>query len=356
MQLPPGAKARVAAAEAPFHPSPPRVPILVCVGRSIAMWAALLASAIPTTANARPSARLVYSRAAGAESCPDERALRAAVAERVGYDPFFAWVKQAVVASMAPDGKRGFVARIRLVDEQGTEAGTRDLHADGACADLLDTAALAIAIAIDPQSLTPRPVAEKPAPPQPPPPPPPPPDAGAEEEEAPEPTPAPAGSPVMFDAIAGVVASAGVAPAPAVGARLGAEARWRDVSIGLEGRIDAPAASEPVQGGGRVSSRLIVATLAPCAHAGPLFACALVQAGQIRASGDVTGGLDQWTSWWGAGGRLGVLARVSHVAAFRLASDVVGDLVRPRLRLNGPPWEAPAVAGSLGVDLVVHFQ
>ncbi|HTB72556.1 MAG TPA: hypothetical protein VK762_04915 [Polyangiaceae bacterium] len=131
------------------------------MGRSIAIWAALLASAIPTTANARPSARLVYSRAAGAESCPDERALRAAVAERVGYDPFFAWVKQAVVASMAPDGRRGFVARIRLVDEQGIEAGTRDLHADGACADLLDTAALAIAIAIDPQSLTPRPVARR---------------------------------------------------------------------------------------------------------------------------------------------------------------------------------------------------
>jgi hypothetical protein len=255
------------------------------VGRSIAIWAALLASAIPTTANARPSARLVYSRAAGAESCPDERALRAAVAERLGYDPFFAWVKQAVVASMAPDGRRGFVARIRLVDEQGIEAGTRDLHADGACADLLDTAALAIAIAIDPQSLTPRPVAEKPGPPQPPPPPPPP-DAGPEEEEAPpEPTQAPAGSPVTFDAIAGVVASVGVAPAPALGARLGAEARWRDVSIGLDGRIDAPAASGPVQGGGRVSSRLIVATLAPCAHAGPSSPAPSSQAGQIRASG-----------------------------------------------------------------------
>jgi hypothetical protein len=318
-----------------------------------ATWAALLATAIPTTASARPSARLVYSRAAGAESCPDERALRAAVAERVGYDPFFAWVKQAVVASMAPDGKRGFVAHIRLVDEHGIEAGTRELHADGACADLLDTAALAIAIAIDPQSLTPRPLAEKPAPR--PPPPPPPPAAGPKEEAPPEPRPAPTGSPVTFDVIAGAVVSAGVAPAMAVGARLGAEARWRDVSMGLDGRIDGPA-SAPAQGGGRVASRLIVATLAPCAHAGPLFACALVQVGQMKATGEVSGGLDRLTSWWGAGGRLGVLAPMSHGAAFRVASDVVRDLARPKLQLNGPPWEAPPVAGSLGVDLVLHFQ
>jgi hypothetical protein len=40
-------------------------------------------------AYATPSARLVYSRGHGAESCPDEHALREAVAARVGYDPFF---------------------------------------------------------------------------------------------------------------------------------------------------------------------------------------------------------------------------------------------------------------------------
>jgi hypothetical protein len=46
-----------------------------------AVVALLLVSA---TARATPSARLVYSRARGAEACPDEDALRRAVGTRVG--------------------------------------------------------------------------------------------------------------------------------------------------------------------------------------------------------------------------------------------------------------------------------
>lgn len=315
---------------------------------------------MPATANARPSARLVYSRPAGAESCPDERALRAAVAERVGYDPFFAWAKQAIVASMSPADKSGFVARIRLVDEQGIEYGTRELHVDGACADLLDAAALAIAIAIDPQSLLRAPVLRPPVTERPPAPEEPPPTVapapGAEEDSAPEPGPLPEGAPITFDGIAGVVGSAGVAPALAVGARLGAAVRWRDASVSLEGRVDAPA-SRPARGGGRASSWLAVVTLAPCAHAGPLFACALVQAGQMRASGEAPGGLDQWAPWWAIGGRLGLLAPLSDRTALRLGSDLVGNLARQPLNLNGyTVWEAPPVAESLGADVVVHFR
>jgi hypothetical protein len=322
------------------------------VGRAWVAATATLCVFLPRPADARPSARLVYSRAAGAESCPDERALRAAVAQRVGYDPFFSWVKPAVVASMSPAGKRGFVVRILLVDEQGVESGMRELHVDGECADLLDPAALAIAIAIDPQSLAPRRVEEKPAPYQPPPPSAAPAARPNEEAPSPEPAPAPTGSPVTFEGIAGAVASAGVAPEPALGARLGASARWRNVSVDLEGRVDAPA-SRGAQGGGVVSSWLAVATLAPCIHAGRLFACGLVQMGRMRASGP---GSDQWAAWWGAGGRLGVLVPLSARVDFRLASDLVGDFAYPTLDINGVPvWKAPPLSESLGADVVVQF-
>src|SRR5271170_1386767 len=108
-----------------------------------------------STASASPTARLVYSRAVGADSCPNEDALRRAVAARVGYDPFFAWANKTIVATMAADRPGGFTARVGLVDEGGTEHGTRDLHTDGDCSDLLGASALAIAIAIDPRSLMP---------------------------------------------------------------------------------------------------------------------------------------------------------------------------------------------------------
>ena len=318
--------------------------------------------AVSVAANATPAARLVYSRAAGAESCADEDALRAAVAKRVGHDPFVPSAKQTVVASMAPASGAGFVARVRLIDEDGTEYGTREFHAGGACADLLDTAALAIAIAIDPQSLAPRPAGPPPpaaevAPPVPAP------DAPrerrAEREEPPaDATRVPEGSPVAFDGLAGVVASAGFAPALAIGAELGGGLRWRDASLGLEGRIDAPA-STPAQGGGQASTWLVVATLAACGHAAPLFACAVAQAGAMRATGEAPGATDEWVPWWAAGGRFGVTAPLSDETDIRVRSDLVVDLAPPRLHLNGiaaPVWDAPRVAESLGADVVVHFR
>src|SRR4051794_4640258 len=51
-------------------------------------------------AGASPASRLVYSRGVGAESCADESALRAAVATRLGYDPFFPWAPITVVAQI----------------------------------------------------------------------------------------------------------------------------------------------------------------------------------------------------------------------------------------------------------------
>lgn len=41
---------------------------------------------VAPSAEASPSARLVYVRGAGAEACPDEATLRGAVKQRLGYD------------------------------------------------------------------------------------------------------------------------------------------------------------------------------------------------------------------------------------------------------------------------------
>src|SRR5262249_33053485 len=113
----------------------------------------LVALVLPTTARATPSARLVYARDADSENCPDEGALRSAVASRLGYDPFFPYAKATLFAEIERVGTT-YRARVRLVDDGNIVRGARDLmHGTARCADLVDAMALTMSIAIDPRSL-----------------------------------------------------------------------------------------------------------------------------------------------------------------------------------------------------------
>ena len=112
-----------------------------CLGMAVLVTARL--------AHGGASARLVYARAPEASSCPDETALRSAVAARLGYDPFFPWAKQTVVVQVWRENRQ-YRARLQLVNEAGLAHGTRSLASgQPACAELFDAAALAISIAMD---------------------------------------------------------------------------------------------------------------------------------------------------------------------------------------------------------------
>jgi hypothetical protein len=325
-----------------------------------------LLALMPRTASASPSARLVYSRSIDADSCPDEDALRRAVAARIGYDPFFPWAKHTVVANLTRRG-RAFVASVELVDEQGVSHGAHDLETDNACGELLDAVALAIAIAIDPRLLLP--VTPNPATPKEP--------APAPSAPAPPAPPAPAASPrgpnekatlpaqvprrVILEGTVGVAASAGVAPSIAIGLGLGGALRWRYASLGLEGRIDAPA-GEGVQSRGSVSSWLALLAILPCGHRGPVFACGVLQGGSMHASGaGLSVNQSESQGWWAAGGRIGVLVPFWDNLRLRLHSDVVANLEPTTFAVSFAPksstseWAAPRIATSLGADLLVHF-
>lgn len=320
---------------------------------------------LSTRAHAAPTARLVYSRTAEASSCPDEAALRRAVSARVGYDVFFPWAPRTVVVAIVRR-QRAFVATVSLVDEGGIDHGAHELHSDVACVDLLDTVALAVAIAIDPQSLLAAPASSNEAPPPPPPPDPlpltPMPAAlepgdgtgrrGDEESERKAPT----SERVRLEASLGAVVSLGMAPSPAVGTTLDVGFRWSRFSLAIEGAIDAPA-SEAVSAGGRASAWLAYGALVPCASLGVLFGCAVVRGGSLESSGE--GVLDTKSAsnaWWAIGGRVGALLPVTGPLRLRLRADLVGDLQPTTLRLDGATaWPAPVVAGSLGIDAVVRF-
>ena len=320
------------------------------------------------TAEATPSARLVYSRAQSASTCPDEAALRKAVAVRIGYDPFFGWAKKTVVVRMVPADGPGYVASVDLVDDKGFEHGARQIRTEGPCAELRDPVALAIAIALDPSILVRaavQPALEKeeapptaatlppvpaprvdrqvaPAPPAPGPVPP----APASPESAPRWVP---------EVDAALVGSVGVAPAPAAGLSLGLGLQRGVWSMVLEGRVDLPA-SEPAPEGVRVGSSLVVGTVAPCWITGLARVCALAQAGEITASSSA--GSSHTNPWLAFGGRFAVTVPFDALRSIRLRSDVLWDVNPPQVSLSGflpPIWSAPSVTGSLAVEGSIQF-
>lgn len=316
----------------------------------------------PRAASASTTARLVYLRGAGTESCPDEGELRDAVAARLGYDPFTPSSFETLFTEVDKDAN-GFVARVKLVSPDNTVRGARTLKTTGACSDLMASLALTISIAIDPMAGTRKgppeglppgerpvevgptspgteePIEEPPAPP------------------APSPPPAPLPSPrVVFAVGAGPVGSVGYAPAPALGLAIFGRARFGDLSLTLEGRGDLPSGTD-VSGGGRVRSSLLAASLLPCGHAGILFGCARGTIGRLQAEGvDVTEPGSSGAIWGAMGVRAGAEVPLGRVFALRIAADGDAVLTSYALRIGGVTrFRYSAVAGDVGLAAVAIF-
>ncbi len=312
----------------------------------------------PHAAEAAPTARLVYSRSTEAATCPDELALRRAVAARIGYDVFFPWAPRTVVVAIVRR-QESFVATVSLVDEAGIDHGAHELHTGAACVDLLDTVALAVAIAIDPTSSLAAPAAtlRDPLPPPSPPDPPAMPEPVALSPKPEAPSAALYALPTThLETSFGALASFGMAPSPAVGTSLGVDVRWRYASLGVEAAIDAP--SGTAVGAATASAWVTYGAIVPCAYYGMLFGCAELQLGAMESfGGGVTDTHSQTTRWLAAGGRAGALLPLTSVLSLRPRADLVGILAPTELLLDGArAWKTSAVAGALGIDVVVRFR
>jgi hypothetical protein len=325
----------------------------------------VLALVDDAVAHASPSARLVFSRTAEAASCPDESALRHAVAERVGYDPFFPHAPLTVVAEMSRSGD-DLVARVHLVDGDSNALGTRELRSSQRdCAELFRALALAISIAIDPQ------VNASPAPNAGPPPATPAPrDAPLKSAESPAaiapastddrvatdatdaPTPS---SPATYALSLGGASSFGMAPSTNVGGALGLEVRSGPWSVALEARADLPASARV--DGGTVSASQVSGALIPCGHFRALFGCALGALGRFEGTGsDVSQPSRASALYAVAGVRLGAEVALVDRLWLRVHADALANLNRPTLRLDGADrWSAPLLGASVGGALAYHF-
>ncbi len=342
-------------------------------------FAAIASVAFERTASANPTSRLVYVRASGAESCPDEPEMRRAVATRLGYDPFRPIASTTLTAEIRRE-KGVFRGRVRLVDEAGVERGARDLEsrADD-CRDLTTAMALSMSIAIDPLSVTrpDRPVGSVSAPPSPPSADEPPPIDDSSRTEpvaapaipaipatpptADRPSPSPpargdADDPPRFALGAGAHAAFGIAPAAAIGFRISAEIATRRYAIALEGRFDLPASSDTAEGG-RIRTSLAGGAIVPCVRLSLARVCGVVLVARVSAEAvEVTTPRSDGFLFLGAGARLVSDLALPQDFSLRIGGDVLAHPVPFDLTVNGRSvHRSSAVSALAGVALAHNF-
>ena len=329
----------------------------------LALGGGLLAALLAPAALAFPTSRLVYARGPGAEQCPDQAAVRDAVASRLGYDPFFPNSDKTIVARILRDEK-GLRGQVELVDEHGAQLGLRELTAEAdQCAELVRAMALSISIAIDPKSA--ETYAQGP------------PDEPETEAKEPSPEPEPvhpkatqaapseakpkAASPrtarppsVQVSAGVGVMGVFNDAPQATLAGLGFARLRRSWWSLALEGRVDLPVTQERTDVRFRTTNYALRAL--PCVHLGVAFACQVTSLGWLAAEGTATGGKSGSSALLSLGGRVGAELMLSP------AIGVIGQaelLVSPwtvQLESEGQPlWRTERLNGGVGVAGALHF-
>jgi hypothetical protein len=317
---------------------------------------------------AASSARLVYTRTAGAEECPDQDALRSAVAARLGYDPFVREARETVVARIGRDGEV-WRAQVALVDDKGMERGARRLEtASPDCADLITAMALTISIAVDPLSVIRPPPAvaapERQAPAPEPIAPPPEPTAPAPAPVAPVLETPVASTPAAQSAATeiepfvglGLRGSLNIGAGPAFGGLASVGVRWRSFSLALEAGADAPS-SAPSSQGGRVETFAGLGSIVPCAHYRRLFACAVGTLGSITARGaEISAPRTGSALYGGAGARIGASIPLGGRLDLVGFAGVLASLARFTVTINGVQvFRAAPIAGDLGAAVRLRF-
>jgi hypothetical protein len=324
--------------------------------------------AMPARAGPVASAHLVYVKGPGADGCPGEQALRAAVATRLGYDPFFAWAHDTLFVEITRT-EATFRVEIKLVADDNTRRGARELAVKGDdCSTVIDAIGLSASLTIDPSSIMGTPQAASPAPPGTGPPAPPErgeptveehpmailPSAPAPSVESPPTLSRP--KPLAGYVGAGAAGSLGTAPSAALGATLLAGLRWRSFSLDGEGRADLPATGN-ANGGTTLTSWRFVAAAVPCGHLGFAFGCAIASGGALGATSTARLPATAYAPWWSAGVRAGVELPLTPSLSWRAYAELMALLAPTTLTIDGrTAYPFKPLSESVGVVLVRHVR
>jgi hypothetical protein len=113
-------------------------------GALLCVFAASVALGAPSAVR---TVKLDYVRPDGALACPDEAALRSAVASRLGFEPFSDDSRATLRVVLSPTAG-GIDATLELTDENGTRKA-RQLSGAHDCSDLRETLALSLSVALE---------------------------------------------------------------------------------------------------------------------------------------------------------------------------------------------------------------
>ena len=325
--------------------------------RRLSLPVFLLAILVARPVFAGLSARLVYLRSGTAENCPDQAALKKAVARRLGYDPFLLSAPHMIIAEVSGSASE-LRARARLLDETGIVLGSRELQGKGTdCAELVASLALAISLTLDPMAAASDPGPEPPEEPEvarsepvepvtelPPPPLPPP------LRTMPVTASAEAKKTTSLSLQAGMIGSFGWVPALSPAVELGLGLRHQSWSVGLDVVGVAPQTRTSAEG---LSGRVWVAyaALSPCLWVHPVGVCALGTLGRYTGRG---GGIDLPRSGSdlhaAAGLRMQAMLPLSGRWLLGVHADGVRILTRPQFLVAGQEVYRPAAwAADLGI-------
>lgn len=319
-----------------------------------------------------PAARLELVRTADAAQCPDEVALRGAVARRLGRDPFSETSPRRARLTFSAEGA-GLSLSIELVASDGTTLGHRVIRSRTRdCAELGESAAVALLVAMDvleasavreptraishdrtptqepptnvaptraqPRSTTALPAAER-------------------RVASPiEPRAATADSLAGYLAI-NAVGSAGDLPLVAFGGALRFGVRWRSLGVFLEGRAVLPTVIDGPQGS-RIESSLYTGSALPCFHRAWFSACGVASVGALLARGsNVDRPREPTIAVFALGARASGSWRIPGDFFIDASAELMGALLRPSLTINAErAWDAPPLQGSLRVGVGVELR
>jgi hypothetical protein len=315
---------------------------------------ALLLAGAPAAAEAPRLVRLEYERQEGAAACPDDVAIRAGVAARLGYEPFRERADDRLRTTIRQAG-HALEARIELMDAGGRLTAERRLISRNRdCSELASSVELAIAIAIDPMGAPPATQPDAAAPPA---------FPVAEGAQAGKDQPARATPPeaattptrrLAKQVEAGLLGGLGSAPGASLGFMAGAslvDASW---SLGFEARADLPASSK--LRAGEASAWLLVGSIVPCLRFG-ISVCALATGGARQVAGDgLVDSRHATLAYLALGGRVGLALPLGAATFLTLHGDVTAPVTKTRLRVDDSVvWTSPAVAFALGAGVAVRF-
>jgi hypothetical protein len=363
--------------------------------RSIGWTPVLLAGALHFAPDARAagSSRLVYGRTKGAESCPGEADLRAAVRARLGYDPFFPWAEQTVVVHITARPNRRMSGKVYLVDAQGGASPEREFTTSEAeCQELVYTLALAIVMTLDPlfgtaattptragAATPPKESANDPAPSAPSGPVAPVASAGSSdapsaERDASLPPVAPTASQLLPSRAEGIAAerapysanrpalqlgaapfvASGVTPGFSTGFIPSLRGRFGEVSVSIEGRLEIPLWSSFDSDRADVSH--LGGAIVPCWHWTRLTACPTLLVGEFGAEGREATPRRAAAFFAALGARTGAEFPIGPTSWAFLRAEVLVNLTRHQLVLAGEPiWKVPAVGFALSAGALTSI-